>query len=109
VLRQCEQALALLHHQEQKRHEHVNGWELEWQFRIVHAHIRPKPPGDPFYSVARRLEDTFSDEQRSVIYGLLLDLIDHVRWRGIDQAALWKAVFPATVGGAAEDVDNPVG
>lgn len=70
----------------------MTGWDVETALRFVHGYIRPKPTSHPYHGAARSIEDRFADHQRAIIYGLLLDLIDHVPWKGIDHEEFWKRV-----------------
>jgi hypothetical protein len=70
----------------------VTGWDIEFQLSVVHQHIRPKQPQGRFHGIARTMHDQFSDSQKTMIYGLLLDLIDDIPWPGIDWESLWRTV-----------------
>jgi hypothetical protein len=66
--------------------------DIEETLQLVHGYIRPKSTLRPYHGIGRSLEDQFADDQRSIIYGLLLDLIDHVPWKGIDHEEFWRRV-----------------
>jgi hypothetical protein len=91
-IRQYWERLTSLHHWEQSRHQRVTGWDIEETLQLVHGYIRPKSTLRPYHGIGRSLEDQFADDQRSIIYGLLLDLIDHVPWKGIDHEEFWRRV-----------------
>ena len=92
LIRQYRGELTWLRELEQSRHERVTGWNVEAQLRFVLSHVCPKATRNPFHGIARNLEDRFDSGQLSIIYGLLLDLVDHVPWKGIDPEEFWRRV-----------------
>jgi hypothetical protein len=92
LIRQYWVGLTGLRQLEHSRHERVTGWDIEAQLRLVLSHVRPKATRNPFHGIARSLEDRFDNGQLSIIYGLLLDLVDHIPWKGIDPEELWRRV-----------------
>jgi hypothetical protein len=96
LIRQYRVYLDLLRAQEEKRRGSATGWDVEFYLRAVHARIHPKARRGRFYGIARTLHNQFTGEQLSVIYGLMLDMIDHIPWRGIDREILWRAVCDDT-------------
>jgi hypothetical protein len=92
LIRQYRVELTWLRQLEQSRHERVTGWDIEAQLRFVLSHVCPKATRNPFHGIARSLDDRFDSGQLSIIYGLLLDLVDHVPWKGIDPEELWRRV-----------------
>ncbi len=91
-IRQYRERLTSLHCSEKRRHQRVTGWDVEHALRLVHAYIRPKSAARPYHGIGRNMDDRLADEERSIIYGLLLDLIDHVPWKGIDNEEFWRRV-----------------
>ena len=91
-IRQYRERLTSLYRREKRRHQRVTGWDVEQALRLVHTCIRPKSTSHPYHGAARSIEDGFADHQRAIIYGLLLDLIDHVPWKGIDDEEFWRRV-----------------
>jgi hypothetical protein len=91
-IRQYRLELTRLREREQSRHKPVTGWDVESQLRFVHRHIRPKATRMPFHGIARSINDRFDGEQRSILYGILVDLIDHVPWVGISHEEFWRRV-----------------
>jgi hypothetical protein len=65
---------------------HVKPLDLEYKFAKLLREIRPKAlyPRNASY-----LAKHFDQEERRVIYGLLDDIEDYVRWKGI----LWHKVY----------------
>jgi hypothetical protein len=96
VLRQYREALAHLRFEEESRHRRATGWDIECQLRRVLRRMRPPTDRCPPGWVGGNIQDRFDDQQRSIIYGLLLDLRDHIpRWRGIDHDELLRRVATA--------------
>ncbi|MGB9366953.1 MAG: hypothetical protein WCE79_13180 [Xanthobacteraceae bacterium] len=91
-VRQYRKELDRLRQREQSRHRRVTGWDIERQITFAHLHIRPKATRNPFHGIGRNVEDKLDREQLSFVYGLLLDLLDHVPWKGIDGEELWRRV-----------------
>src|SRR5260221_9115240 len=91
-IRQYRERLTSLHRIEKGRQQRVTGWDIERALSRVHAYIRPKSAMRLHRGIAKNIEDRFSDDQRSMIYGLLVDLIDHVPWKGINYEEFWRRV-----------------
>jgi hypothetical protein len=93
VLRQYREVLAGLRFKEESRHKVATGWDVERELRFVVHNMRPRTDQFPPGWVGRSIQDRFDDKQRSIIYGLLLDIMNHIpRWRGIDHEKLWRGV-----------------
>jgi hypothetical protein len=92
LIRQYRNEMKRLRLREQSRQIRITGWDIERQLGFVHRYIRPKATRKLFYGIGRSMEDRFDKEQRSIIFGLLLDLIDHVPWKGVDGEELWRRV-----------------
>jgi hypothetical protein len=91
-IRQYRNEMKRLRLREQSRQNPVTGWDIERHLGFVHRYIRPKATRQLFYGLGRSIEDRFDKEQRSIIFGLLLDLTEHVPWKGIDREELWRRV-----------------
>ncbi len=87
-IRQFRERLGYLRLRQEMRDgvRHVKPLDLEYKFAKLLREIRPKTlyPRNASY-----LATHFDQEERRVIYGLLDDIEDHVRWKGI----LWHKVY----------------
>jgi hypothetical protein len=101
ALRQLQEVLTQLRSEEESRQRVPNGWMVESRLRFVLRNMRLATDQCPPGWSGRSIEDRFNDEQRSIIYGLLTDLTDHIpRWRGFNYEELLRraATAPDEVG-----------
>jgi len=77
-IRQYRERLTWLRCMEESRQQKITGWDVERALRFVHMYIRPKSASQPYHGVARSIDERLANHQLSIVYGLLLDLVDHV-------------------------------
>jgi hypothetical protein len=105
---QCQMQLARFRSDEHMRQGAATGWDIERQLDLVYWRLSPKSKRRPFWGVARELHDRFDEEQRGIVYGLLIDLLVETRWKGPDHRELLRCASNVRGEGPSDDVSgNP--